>query len=358
MPPSPVVLAVFEWDTPSPLSSAHQSELTASGIHPELQRLNFYTLSDRDPYDHLLYSDDLSRRNDGRLTDHWLRLYNHLDAGGWWCAGLDPRTDWQPMEWGCFKPDNPRSDHSERAKIIKYEHPPKLPTRVFCLRVPASVWRFVAVRYGVSLPNGLDCHDPSQFWRWVSAHRLPIILCEGAKKAAALLSHGYVAIGLPGIFAGVRTVRDESGQVLERHLIPELQPFVDQGLSFTICFDYETKPHVLDHLRCSIRLLARLLLQQHCPVKLIHLPGPEKGVDDLLAHRSPAVFAACYRHATQLSLCQLASGLSLVVAAPVATSLFDQSAYRQLLGLTHNDAATAPRAVSYTHLTLPTNREV
>lgn len=40
----------------------HQVELDGSAIHRDLQPLNFYSLNDRDPYDHLLYAPDLSRR--------------------------------------------------------------------------------------------------------------------------------------------------------------------------------------------------------------------------------------------------------------------------------------------------------
>nr|WP_225912738.1 DUF3854 domain-containing protein [Nostoc flagelliforme] len=41
------------------------------------------------------------------------------------------------------------------------------------------------------------------FWEWVRQHpEIPIILCEGEKKAACLLSLGFVAVALPGIWNG------------------------------------------------------------------------------------------------------------------------------------------------------------
>lgn len=144
------------------------------------------------------------------------------------------------MDWGCFKPNRPRTDGTEKQKPIKYEHPPRVATCVFCLSVLVSVWRLVDLRYGLSLPPQAAESappDPSQFWRWVCHHKRPLIICEGAKKAAALLSYGYVSVGLPGIFGGVRSRRDESGRVEERHLIPELQYFAEQRLPFHICFD-------------------------------------------------------------------------------------------------------------------------
>ena len=240
------------------------------------------------------------------------------------------------MTWGCFKPNRPRTDSTEKLKPIKYEYPPRVATRVFCLSVPVAVWRLVAIRYGLPLPvqaSDSAQPDPSQFWRWVCHHQLPLILCEGAKKAASLLSHGYVAVGLPGIFGGVRSHRDEAGRVGQRFLIPELQYFAAQGMPFDICFDYETKAHVLENLRCSIRLLSRLLLQQQCEVSLVRLPVPDKGVDDLLLNRSPSAFAGCYRRSESLVLTRFANGLSLVKALPRLEQPHSTITYRQLLAL-------------------------
>ncbi|GAX45964.1 hypothetical protein NIES4075_69850 [Tolypothrix sp. NIES-4075] len=37
-----------------------------------------------------------------------------------WISGLDPQNNWQPMEWGRFKPTNPRIN-AEKGKIVKEE---------------------------------------------------------------------------------------------------------------------------------------------------------------------------------------------------------------------------------------------
>ncbi len=39
-----------------------------------------------------------------------------------------------------------------------------------------------------------------------------VVIVEGAKKAACLLSAGYAAIAIPGVNAGYRTPQDESIQ--------------------------------------------------------------------------------------------------------------------------------------------------
>ena len=110
-----------------------------SSIDPEIAALNLYSLSGNTAYDYLLYSDKLPRRNDGRLSSGLLRSYEHIEAGGWWSSGVDllgPTLE--TSLWGCFKPDTPRL-HLDNQKRVKYEHPPKVSTEIFALRVPWAI---------------------------------------------------------------------------------------------------------------------------------------------------------------------------------------------------------------------------
>ncbi|MFM5961915.1 MAG: DUF3854 domain-containing protein, partial [Dolichospermum sp.] len=148
----------------------------------------------------------IAKLGDGKQTPHsnqyvtaevarLLKCYAHTLAGGWWCSGVDPLNNYESMQWGCFKPDFPRLD-PKKNKFIKYEHSPGMATRAFFLRVPRRIWQMMSDKYGV--PIG----DYTEFWQWVLNHNIPIAITEGAKKAAALLSVGIVAIGLPGINNG------------------------------------------------------------------------------------------------------------------------------------------------------------
>ena len=42
------------------------------------------------------------------------------------------------------------------------------------------------------------------FWAWEKENNIPITLIEGAKKAGALLSAGWAAIALSGVYNGYR----------------------------------------------------------------------------------------------------------------------------------------------------------
>ncbi|MDP5338679.1 MAG: DUF3854 domain-containing protein, partial [Nodularia sp. (in: cyanobacteria)] len=180
------------------LHSQHLEELVkSSSIDLHLAQLNFKSLQDASAYEYLFISEHLPRTNTGRIKNGWLQRYNHVTAGGWWCSGLDPLNNWQSMEWGCFKPNQPRIN--QNGKSIKYEHPPSTPTRVFCLRVTLKIWQQVSQRYNLAIPSSInvDAHGEAEgFWQWVMQQNIPVIICEGVKKAAALLTQGYVAIAI------------------------------------------------------------------------------------------------------------------------------------------------------------------
>ena len=251
------------------LSDKHFRELQDSGIDQEIISLNFKSLGGESAYEYLLYSDKLPRRNDGRLSDGYLRKYRHLEDGGWWCSGLDPLNNWENMLWGCFKPNTPRL--GDKDKLIKYEHPPLTPTRAFFLKVGEKIWEKIAAKYGV----GIEGY--SQFWEWVIDKNLPITITEGAKKAAALLSSGIVAIGLPGIDSGASKT-----DLNVKQLRPELEVFATPKRQITICFDQDVKPTTIKNVSRARNQLGRLFRINKCQVNVVGWHYPEKGIDDVL----------------------------------------------------------------------------
>ena len=128
------------------VTSQHLAEWLASAVDIELIKLNVVSLQGNAPYEYLLYGlERKDRRNDGRLNNKWANQYAHLFDGGWWCKTLNIAT-FKKSEWGCFKPRNPRKNYKQ--KLIKYEHPPKVATEAFVLRLPyhlelkiADKWR-------------------------------------------------------------------------------------------------------------------------------------------------------------------------------------------------------------------------
>ena len=100
---------------PNDLTRSEYRELAElSAIHPALIERNFIHIDGVAVYSYLFISDQIPRKNAGRVTDGFLRQYQYAADGGLWISGLDPQNNWQPMEWGRFKPTNPRDRCGER----------------------------------------------------------------------------------------------------------------------------------------------------------------------------------------------------------------------------------------------------
>jgi hypothetical protein len=276
----------------------HYQEWCDSGVHPDIIRLNVKSLESDSAYDAILYGDDLPRRNDGRLTESILRRYAHLEYGGWFCNGINPLSGDDSL-WGCFKPDNPythtNNDNSKgfgetkptKQKIIKYEHPPKVPTELFCLKVSDYIAQLIWEKSsGFSHLDGAiigKCPTGETFWQWVIEHNIPIQITEGAKKAGALLSAGFVAIAFPGINNGYRTPKDKMGKRTgDSYLIPQLEVFCQEKREFIFCFDHDTKPKTIINVNNAINKTGKLLITKGCQVSVISWDYLQKGIDDLI----------------------------------------------------------------------------
>ncbi len=276
----------------------HLEELLKSCIDQGIIDLNCESVEGDAVYDHLCYSDKLGRTNTGRLERRYINAYSlAADDGMWWCSGEDPLNNYAPMLWGCGKPDRPRTEFNG-PKPIKYEHPPKVETRIFLLSVPEHIWEKVAERYGVAIT---DEDRTRSFWAWVHKNNIPIILTEGAKKAGCLLSAGFAGIAIPGVFNGYRTPKDEFGNKTGRpRLIPDLQHFATMGREIFICFDRDQNPKTIRNVNNAISETGYLFVSSGCHLRVVCLPGPEKGVDDFVVAQGTVAFEELYRTAPTL----------------------------------------------------------
>jgi len=282
------------WDTAAgpdePLPEHLAEWVTGSACHPELAAANVQSLQGSAVLEALAGDrlEQLGGHAQQYATGDVVRLLRRLEpiaaAGGWWCAGLDPQADWAPMRWGTFKPDAPRFDQ-ERGKARKYEHPIAAPARCWWLRVPAAVAQLVADRHGLTLPAAVaadSAGDAGAFWRWwASTRALPLVVTEGAKKAAALLSAGLPAVALPGIWNGCPKDR-ETGRPA---LLADLAAVPLKGRVCLVLFD-APKPGKRDPAepKAATRL-GRLLAAAGADPKVGTVPGSHgKGADDHLAN--------------------------------------------------------------------------
>jgi Domain of unknown function (DUF3854) len=291
------------------IKSTHWQDWQSSRVDPDIIRANVVSLDGNAAYSYLLYAPGLDRSRSGRLSAGLLYRYSHLDEGGWWCNGSDPLNNWQPMLWGCFKPDRPYLD-PKKQKPVKYEHPKGAPRGTFFLNVPWRLGKDIADRSGDRVRELFNISNPKpttpqagstwedeyrlperrenaidpNFWRWVSANPdVPVILTEGAKKAGSLLSHGYAAIGLPGIHGGYSTLTSPIAKETIRQLVRDLECIATPGRTVYLAFDQDTKPNTIQNVRTALRHLSTLLQKRGVKVHVITWSGNSKGIDDLVA---------------------------------------------------------------------------
>ncbi|MBD1893055.1 plasmid replication protein, CyRepA1 family [Coleofasciculus sp. FACHB-SPT9] len=285
------------------LLDRHLEELEASKIDADIIRLNFKSVRDNEPYEYLFYSPAVPRRNDGRLRDRVLKNYRHIEAGGWVCVGRDPLINWREQEWCTFKPDKPR--RAQDGKLIKYEHPYRTPTRAIFVKVPLHIMQLVSEHCNIPMPEKVEVSPSGEvkiFWQWVLDSNVPIVITEGVKKAAALLTAGEAAIAIPGVSSGFRTPKDENGTLTGNcHLIPELEIFATPDRQINICFDQDEKPQTVATVGAMIAKTGRLFAFAQSVVKVITWNGMlGKGVDDLIALHGVERFYTAYDQATSL----------------------------------------------------------
>ena len=163
----------------------------------------------------------------------------------------------------CMRPDNPRVlDDKKKGKLPDGTYPQK----VFKYEMPKGVG------------NVLDCHpaiiphlkDPAR----------PLIFTEGAKKADSLISHGYLAINLNGVWGWRGTGSATQGKTA----LPDFEDIALNGRKCYLLFDSDVV--VKDAVKEALRRLRSYLLSkdaQVIPVILPHTDTSKTGIDDYFA---------------------------------------------------------------------------
>jgi hypothetical protein len=304
---------------------AYQDCVVKSGVDPEVYRLNFEPTSETAVYEQV-YADSDKATNSGGSIEATRNLARCTGSAGYFLgknfytlsdlAGNTKAARYGIIKSkGIFRPEGPPaygwiSKSNNRFRQLggapialdlnkstgvweprRYHQPKGKPLEIFFARVTVRVWKLVAEKAGLSMPKfpvvGLN-GEALQFWEWVENTNCPVILTEGEKKAAALISRGYAAIGLPGITTGYRvTERGEFVKLADgteyqkataRELHEALQKFDTPGREITILFDYRDGDYSESPEFCAATTTAKLV--KSAIAFIAQLPGPDKGVDD------------------------------------------------------------------------------
>jgi hypothetical protein len=147
------------------------------------------------------------------------------------------------------------------------------------------------------------------FWPWAIARSdIPLVLTEGAKKGACLIQHGYLAIATSGCWNGLKQPRDANNRKDgPAYLLPEIELAAQAGRRIDLAFDNDgtAKAEKRGGVNDAVSKLGELLQRQGASVRVLQwLQYPEKGIDDLVAARGPAVLETVLAGAQPLAAWQ------------------------------------------------------
>jgi hypothetical protein len=292
-------------EPPGSLLPAHWAELAASGIAADVAAANVASFGPGTARHWEAERSELVRHarwkiqtesttasghpqtQPGFLADRLIRLdsrYRHLEAGGW--RTLSDALPGIPV-FDQWKPDRPRAEGFGKAgKLAKYEAPAGFPDGGGLLlpRVPERCWRLICERHQIPFPDAATV--AGGFWPYaLTTPDLPLLICEGWKKALAAISAGHAAVALPGVQMGRRVVPDGS-----ERLIPALEALAP-GRPLLVVFDADRKESTARKVGAAAGALARCLRAaggKPAIARLPLLPGQEKtGLDDLWVAGGP-----------------------------------------------------------------------
>jgi hypothetical protein len=298
--PAPIRQLSLSWDAEPRVLAHHLAEwTTGSAVSAGIAELAVESLKGSHQVLGFLNPGKLGR-NLGYATkpvQNARRYYARQIEGGWLASGHSPLEDGRLVPV-TFKPDKPRQN--EAGDLVKYERPAGSAPVPYFAPLDAAAYEAIAARAGLTPPAFVSSWSA---WCWL-LEQPAVELCidEGEKKAASACSHGWLTIGLAGIWNGAPRPKDASGQPFGAPtLIAELQwlkSIRPAGAPLTIGFDASDKPRGKIAIRQARRRLGQLLLEDGHQVRIREMVQPDgaagfiKGTDDLLVHGGAAALAA------------------------------------------------------------------
>jgi putative DNA primase/helicase len=281
------------------INDTHQTELQASAIASDIIALNFRSFdgTNENDLDEVFTQliEEPAHNNNGTLSGKSQNdLANAIRGGGWMFEG---------HRGICIKPDNPRIDKD--GKVIKYESPRGMgKLQLFIPKVSIKAGLAISTKHGleqeyrarieklevnvIDSPASYQSREDTGFWEWFLTTELPIILTEGAKKGCSLVSNGYPAIALNGVWGWGTNDKDMFGEVERddrgksiKTIHPDLELFLD-GRELIIAFDRDTNPDTIRYVEAAKSALIRAIDDDGIVVTDLKWRTP-KGIDDYLA---------------------------------------------------------------------------
>lgn len=222
---------------------------------------------------------NLRHIEDSLLIAQMLSWNWYSGSPGWYVFGCDPITGMRTKR-GQFKPDTPlkQPDEQSSQKYITFPKGGKGNDRLAAVYLALTMndWERISQKWGIPIQDSDIDNDRDDlgFWRWVLNHpEIPIVLSEGIKKEGCLLSLGWVAISLTGVWNG------QSGKGKKLH--KDLAPFIVPGRRIYFAFDADVL--IKEGVEGALRQLGHLVKREKAEVFVCRWSlDAGKGIDDFI----------------------------------------------------------------------------
>lgn len=279
------------------LDRDHLEELQESAIHPDIAALNCRSFRGDEIYPRFFAGTDIARASGKRQPDaqwRWLRRHwGHLEGGGLLFEGIDPESG-EEMAWCRVKP------RQRKEPSRKYEAPPRADTRMLFFRIDWKYGLEIARKSGLGASylnrmeesgitdSTLDSED-REFWKFaIDNPSLKITITEGEKKALSLISHGYAAIAIPGIWMAIKKKSEYFSSSESAVPRPDLLAFLKGDRTIFIAFDEDIKDRTRHDVMRAASATAKWISKagENISARILRWePWQGKGIDDFIANK-------------------------------------------------------------------------
>jgi hypothetical protein len=301
---------------PDNIDEQHLAEFRSSAIADDIAALNFPSFdgSNEDELDEAftLLIEKPDHNNNGTLAGKSQNeLAKALRSGGWMFKGY---------KGVCVKPNSPRKvkDENGKWKDIRYESPrgkgklqlliPRISVRAG-LEIASKLGEKIAEEYRHRIDLSTPGAEDLGFWDWYLEHDGFIIITEGIKKACSLVSNGYPAIALNGMWGWGTNIKDMFGNVERddrgkslKTIHPDLEPFLD-GREIVLALDREATPDKVKMVEAAKAAFVRAIDGEGIVVtdlKWRNAKGSTKGIDDYIAAKGVKALDKAYANRSEI----------------------------------------------------------
>jgi putative DNA primase/helicase len=297
--------------------SEHADDFKASAIDDGIAKLNFYSLlaGDEEGANYLYekLNIEIDHTNSGMPAGQYAKnIVNGMMSGSWVFEGF---------KGICAKLDSALKLNGKESRYLsvfgkgnQQLHIPKVTFKIGLKIAEKLNIKSEYMNRFDNIPSDRSVEDEG-FWDWIISLDIPvtIVITEGAKKACSLISAGYLAIGLNGMWGWGWNVKAVGGEEADKYgnklddkgkaiklIHPDLVPFLKKNVEIVWALDRdENLTDSDDHTKAINGVKqSKALFKSNCSNLVAKISDTvwekHKGVDDLIAAEGAGAFQKAF----------------------------------------------------------------